>query len=97
MKTIFSFLLAFSIVYINLNILNADDKVKQTSLKELHQKFLNIDIHSKELDLDKAIQDIKQARKIYPLDDKLKMVDMELENKRANKSYQSTKNSTPNN
>ena len=42
-------------------------------------------------------QAIKQARKIYPLDDKLKMVDMELEHRRANEAYKSTKNSTPNN
>lgn len=54
------------------------------SLSEYHDVFLKIDVHSKTLDLDKAIVEIRQARREYPLDDKLKMVDMELENRYAN-------------
>ena len=55
-------------------------------LKELQEIFLAIDINAKELDLDKAIKAIKLARKKYPLDDKLKMVDIELEHRKANES-----------
>ena len=57
-----------------------------SALHKLQDKFLKIDINDKNLDLDKAIREIKEARKLYPLDDKLKMVDIELENKRANQS-----------
>jgi len=65
-------------------------------LKILHDKFLNIDIDVKDFDLDKTIKEIKEARKLYPLDDKLKMIDIELEHKRANQSDKSTKNTAPN-
>lgn len=54
------------------------------SLDEYHDIFLKIDVHSKEIDVEKLIQDIRKARAKYPLDDKLKMVDMELENRYAN-------------
>ncbi len=54
------------------------------SLNKYHEVFLKLDVHSKSLDLEKAIKDIKKARAEYPLDDKLKMVDMELENRYAN-------------
>ena len=74
-----------------------DFSVASKSLKELKVMFLKIDINSKDLDLDEAIKAIKQARKIYPLDDKLKMVDIELEHRRANEAYNSTKYTTPNN
>jgi hypothetical protein len=93
-RTLFILLLTFSFTYANSNVSYAD---KKASLKKLHEKFLKIDVHSKDLDLDKAIKDIKQARKKFPLDDKLKMIDMELENRRANEAYKPTKNSTPNN
>jgi len=93
-RTLFILLLTFSFIYANSNVSDSD---KRASLKKLHEKFLKIDVHSKNLDLDKAIKDIKQARKKFPLDDKLKMIDMELENRRANEAYKSTKNSTPNN
>ena len=56
-----------------------------SSLIEFHKKFKNLDMNSKYFDLEQAIKDIKQARKAYPLDDKLKMIDIELEHKRANK------------
>lgn len=59
-------------------------------LEELHNKFSSIDIDSKDLDLQKSIKEIKKAREQYPLDDKLKMIDMELEHRIANESYQST-------
>jgi len=63
-------------------------KHKDTStLVILHKKFESLDLNSKDLNLEQAIKDIKGARKAYPLDDKLKMLDMELEHIRANKSY----------
>jgi len=54
------------------------------SLKEYHNYFLNLDVHAKHLDLKKEINAIRKARSEFPLDDKLKMVDMELENRLAN-------------
>ncbi|WP_324172583.1 hypothetical protein [Sulfurimonas sp.] len=72
-------------------------KIDIKPLQILHDKFLNLDIDAKGFDLQKAIKEIKQARKLYPLDNKLKMIDMKLENKRANEAYKSTKDSTPNN
>jgi hypothetical protein len=66
-------------------------------LKELHDKFSKIDINSKNLDLNKTIIEVKKARKLYPLDNILLRIDIELEYKRANESYNSTKNSAPNN
>ena len=89
MRTLFILLLTFSFVYANSNLSYSDQKI---SLEKLHEKFLKMDVHSKNLDLDKAIKDIKQARKKFPLDDKLKMIDMELENRKANEYYQPTKN-----
>ena len=67
--------------------------IKHTDIKpleELHKKFSTLDIDAKELDVNSAIKEIKKAREQYPLDDKLKMIDMELENRRANEAYQST-------
>ncbi len=61
-----------------------ENKIDSMPLEELRDMFLKLDIHSKEIDLDRRIKDIKKARKRFPLDDKLKMVDMELENRRAN-------------
>ncbi|MEA1892595.1 MAG: hypothetical protein U9N33_07795 [Campylobacterota bacterium] len=86
MKTVLFLLLFFTFIY-------GEISVESKSLKELQTMFLKLDIDSKDLDLDKAIKAIKQARKKYPLDAKLKMVDMELEHKRANRSFKSTKNS----
>jgi len=68
-----------------------------SSLTILHEKFGNLDLNSQNLDLEQTIREIKEARKAYPLDDKLKMIDIELEHKRANKSYETTKNTTPDN
>ena len=53
-------------------------------LSILHNIFLNLDINSNDLDLTKALKAIKEARRAYPLDDKLKMVEMELDSKKAN-------------
>jgi|GEM_PF-6595219 len=58
------------------------------SLDQYHERFLKLDIHSETLDLDKAIKEIKNAREQYPLDDKLKTIDMELENRYANEEHQ---------
>ena len=56
-------------------------------LHKVQNKFLAIDINDENLDLEKAIKEVKEARKLYPLDDKLKMVDMELEHRLANQNH----------
>lgn len=63
-------------------------------LHVLQDMFLKIDVHSKELDLIRAIKAIKQARAAFPLDDKLKMVDLELENRKANEAHTSSTSDT---
>ncbi len=78
------------------NELKSVKKIDIKPLEVLHDKFFSLNIDAKDFDLQKAIKEIKQARKLYPLDDKLKMIDMKLENKRANETYKSTKNTTPN-
>jgi hypothetical protein len=57
------------------------------TLNHLHEKFKNIDMNLSEKDLNKAIEDIKKARKLYPLDDKLKMIDIELEHIKADRDF----------
>ena len=66
-------------------------------LIKLHRKFSKINIDSKNLNLEDAIKEIEEARKLYPLDDKLKTIAIELEHRRANQAYETTKNPTPNN
>ena len=67
-------------------------KHKNNSLLiKLHKKFSKIHINSKNLNLEEAIKEIEEARKLYPLDDRLKTIAMELEHKRANQTYHSTK------
>ena len=65
---------------------NEEEKIPKDTkpLHKVQHKLLSIDINDKNLDLDKAIKEVKEARKTYPLDDKLKMIDIELEHKRAN-------------
>ncbi len=86
-------LLAFVIIaslYIAKEDKNLDKEIQSIkhidikSLEALHKEFSSLDINSKDLDLDKSIKAIKKARLSYPLDDKLKMIEMELENRRAN-------------
>ena len=99
MKKASIFLILFSILaYISFEIylqnqtkssdssFKVEKEIESRSLEELHKVFLGIDINSEKLDLDRAIQAIKQAREQYPLDDKLKMVDIELEHRKANES-----------
>lgn len=57
-----------------------------TPLIEFHNKFSKIDINSKGLDLNKTIIEIKKARKLYPLDNTLLRIDIELEHRRANEA-----------
>jgi len=84
--------LVLSSLYITKEDSSLDKEIKAIKhpnvkpLIEFHQKFSKIDVHSKKLDLDKLIKEVKQARKLYPLDDKLKTIDMELEDKRANET-----------
>jgi len=66
-------------------------------LKALHVKFSKLNIHSQDIDLDKALEEVHLAIQKYPLDDKLKMIKIELENRRANQANNSTKNPTPDN
>lgn len=87
---IFLFVVAIGAYFISYEEEQAPLNIKP--LEKLHRKFLNLDMNDKHLDLKKAIKEIKDARKIYPLDNKLKMVDIELEHKRTNQSNHSTKN-----
>jgi len=61
----------------------------------LQDMFLSLDMESEDLDLDRAIEAIKQARSAFPLDEKLKTIDMQLEDKRANEVFKSSKNFAP--
>lgn len=66
------------------------NSVQNNNLDKLHtlqEKFLKIDINDKNLDLDKYIKEIKEARKLYPLDDKLKMISIELNHRRAQEEH----------
>jgi len=58
-------------------------------LEILHDMFLKLDMES--VDLEKAITAIKQARVAYPLDDKLKMVEIELEHRFADEKVEKHK------
>ncbi len=97
MKTILFLILMFAFAFMTFEMVSnnetkiisssqASQKIKSKSLKELQDIFLSIDVNSKELDIDRAIKAIKQARETYPLDDKLKMVDIELEHRRASET-----------
>ena len=65
-------------------------KIKEPDLKpleKLHNKFSKIDVNSKSLDLNKTIADIKEARKLYPLDNILLRIDIELEHRRVDEDF----------
>ncbi len=95
MKLIFSLVVILSFIIIFVFIKGEEGKydIKPTKVENIskieldtfHNKFSKIDMNSNKLDLSRLILEIKEARKIYPLDDKLKMIDIELEHKRANK------------
>ena len=71
----------------NLDTLSVTSKHKEmTPLEVLHSKFENIDIDAKNLDLDATLIELEEARKLYPLDDKLKMISIELNHQWANKN-----------
>lgn len=53
-------------------------------LEILQALFNGLDVKAAELDVPKAIEAIKQARAAFPLDNTLKRVDMELENRYIN-------------
>ena len=50
----------------------------------LHNSFSKIDMKQKDLDVKKVQNLLKQARIAYPLDDKLKTLEMEINNRAAN-------------
>ena len=93
MKIVFVVVFLILVTIVSFFVVFEDSKepIHHVKLHTLQEKFLKIDIHDEKLDLDMAIKDIKQARKLYPLDNILKRVDIELEHERANKSYKSTK------
>ena len=53
-------------------------------MKILRNTFKNIDPTQKDLDVKQVQTLLKQARKAYPLDDKLKTLEMEINNRAAN-------------
>ncbi|MFT7003887.1 MAG: hypothetical protein ACJAWW_001239 [Sulfurimonas sp.] len=69
-------------------------KIKEPDLQpleKLHNKFSKIDVNSKSLDLNKTIADIKEARELYPLDNILLRVDIELEHRKADEDFKLSK------
>ena len=60
---------------------------KKSDLNKLHKKYKKLDVNADDLDLEESIKKIQEDRKHYPLDDKLKTIEMELEHKRANQAY----------
>ncbi|EHP29098.1 hypothetical protein SMGD1_0571 [Sulfurimonas gotlandica GD1] len=87
---VFLSFLVISSLYISKEDKSLDKELKSIKhpdtkpLEELHKKFSEIKINSDELDLNQTIEAIKQARQAYPLDDKLKTIEIELEHKKAN-------------
>jgi hypothetical protein len=67
------------------------------TINHFHEKFAHLDMDAQNFDLNKTIHEVEEARKLYPLDDKLKMIDMELNYRRAQKAYEPTKDTTPDN
>lgn len=57
-------------------------------LTVLHSKFENLDLEATGLDLEKNLAELEEARKLYPLDDKLKTMSIELNHKLANQTSQ---------
>lgn len=53
-------------------------------LEILHNMFSKLDLNAKELDVSVVMTAIKQARVAFPLDNKLKQVEMEIENRYIN-------------
>lgn len=84
---IFLFLLIVTIISLFVGYEETQVPNDTKDLEAVRGKFLQIDINAKDLDLNKTIKEIKEARQIYPLDDKLKMIDLELGHKRANKHH----------
>ncbi|MBL0708048.1 MAG: hypothetical protein JJW00_03280 [Sulfurimonas sp.] len=90
--TIFITFVVMGSFYISKENGNLDKELKNIKtedvkpLKTLQDKFSKFKLDDKNFDLQKAIDEVKQARKHYPLDNKLQMIDMKLENKRANES-----------
>ena len=53
-------------------------------IKTLHKLFHKLDIDSPDLNIKEVQKYIKEARRAFPLDDKLKTIEMELNNRAAN-------------
>ena len=68
---------------------------KQT-IHQLHEKFALLDINAEDFDLNKSLKELEAARKLYPLDDELKMISIELNQKRAQQASEPAQNTTPN-
>ncbi|WP_415397803.1 hypothetical protein [Sulfurimonas sp. CS5] len=98
MKLVLFVLIFLAFVVMSSLYISKEDKSLEVELKsikhpdiipliEFHNKFSKIDIDSKGLDLNKTIIEIKKARKLYPLDNTLLRIDIELEHRRANEAY----------
>ena len=61
--------------------------VNKVTIIKLHEKFSKLDMKSENFDVESVIVEVDKALKLYPLDDKLKTLKLELNNKRANKTY----------
>ena len=98
MKVFLFIVLLLSFITISSLYISEEDGTLQKELKSvkhldtsplirLHKKFSKINIDSNNLNLEEAIIEIEEARKLYPLDDRLKTISIELEHKRANQAY----------
>ncbi len=98
MKIFLFIILLLSLVTISSLYISEEDGTLQKEMKlvkhkdslflaKLHKKFSKINMNSKSLNLEEDIREIKEARKNYPLDDRLKMIEIELEHKIANRSH----------
>jgi len=64
--------------------------IKHIDLKPLallHQKFSALDMSAKDFNLSSSLEEINKALVLYPLDEKLKTIKMELMTKEADISY----------
>jgi len=59
---------------------------KTIELDKIYNEFSNLNLKSKSINIDKMIIKVKKARTLYPLDDKLKMIEIELDNKKADQT-----------
>ena len=97
MKNFLYFILFFAFIVMGSLYIAEEDKSLDKELQaikhkdnkpllKLHEKFSKLDINAKGFDFNDSLAEIEAAVKLYPLDDKLKTLKIELEHKRANKT-----------